>query len=86
MKTLFNVGDLVQMVEDTHLSTGMKWEGSENFYKGDLLLVAEIDAVIDQSGAFHYHFISAKSGNSIYWGRQELQEHADTKYFEKVKV
>lgn len=83
-KFKFQPGNLVEMLVADGLGIGTAMDEIEYCNPGDILLVAENNAVIDRRGAY-YHFISAKSGNSIYWDREELDSYEDP-YFKKVEI
>lgn len=85
-KFKFQPGNLIEMLQADELCIGQGMgEQNESFNPGDLLLVVENDAVIDQHGGIYYHFISSKSGNSIYWDRDDLDAY-ENPYFKKVEV
>jgi hypothetical protein len=84
-KPKFQPGNLIEMLQADELCIGARTgDENESFNPGDLLLVIENDAVIDDHGGIFYHFISAKSGNSIYWDREDLDSYNN--YFKKVEV
>lgn len=85
-KFKFQPGNLIEILVADELCIGAAMgEQNESFNPGDLFLVAENDAVIDKHGGTYYHFISAKSGNSIYWDREDLDAY-ENPYFKKVEV
>lgn len=85
-KSKFQPGNLIEILVADELTIGAEMgDKNESFNPGDILLVAENDAVIDQHGSIFYHFISAKSGNYIYWDREDLDSYENS-YFKKVEV
>jgi hypothetical protein len=80
------VGDLVSLRINTPLGIGEKMAPNEEFVIGDLLLTIDDNKTISYQGNQpHYHFISAKTGSSIYWPCKDLETEFNY-FFKKVEI
>ena len=79
------VGDLICVIRITSLGIGEKMNSNENFCVGDLLLTVDDNASVIYSKDPHYHFVSSKTGNSIYWHREDFFDEASS-LFKKVDI
>jgi hypothetical protein len=87
-KITFNIGDLVEFQKDNEPLSLRDNNTDEYFNVGDLFLVADDKAIDEKWYPQHYcyHFISAKTGSSIYWDKDDLEEQGCSKWFKKVKM
>jgi hypothetical protein len=81
------VGDLISLRINTPLGIGEKMAPNEQFEIGDLLLTIDDNKRISYLGdkTAHYHFISAKTGSSIYWPCSDLESEFHY-FFNKVQI
>jgi hypothetical protein len=79
------VGDLLCVIRKTSLGIGEDMNSNEYFYVGDLLLTVDNNALICHSKNPHFHFISSKTGNSIYWHCEDFLLEGSS-LFKKVEM
>lgn len=85
-KITFNIGDLVEFQRNVPLSIRDD-NTNEYFNVGDLFLVVDVDALVENYPKQRcYHFISAKTGSSIFWDREDLEDYGPLTFFKKVEV
>jgi len=85
MKMKIKVGDLLCVIRATSLGIGEDMKLNEDFYVGDLLLTVDDNASVGYSRQPHFHFFSSKTGNSIYWHREDFFDEGSS-LFKKVDM